>query len=434
MNDIDKQEQEPITPEQTEPTESTESAKSSQKTPKAPQKIAVLALILALSGLVLGYVKWGEFNAVLQQEKDALIDLNKRQQENKERLDKSDKAISAQKLAFATQEESLDQQAHEMKQSLDLVYERVGRSSTQWLVAESEYLMRIANHRLQLEGDSKTALVALERADKRLRDSGDPVWTPIREMLASEMAELKGLQELDLAGQTAKLSGLISQVEKLNLPHSLSTTSKGPDKSSKEKKEFSFDTILKDIWEGSKSLLVVRRHDRPVTAMLEPDQAFFLYQNLRLQLEGVRFALLRKDQHMFDEGLQAVETWIKEYFDQEQSITKSMLQEINQLKKLELESGRPDISGSLRMLLEQQGRGDEVPDTAEEQQPVEEEQKPTVEKAAPVVRDDNNIVTDQQPADDKTNKIEEGEKSVSEGQEDNGTDQKAVAEEQKETP
>jgi uroporphyrin-3 C-methyltransferase len=374
MNDIEKQEQEPSTPEQAGSTESSKNADSQEKAPKTSQKTAIFALILALAGLVLGYVKLDELDSALQQEREELADLKKQQLEGQGRLDKSNQAIAAQQTAFTKQDERLKLQAEEMSESLELVYERVGRSSTQWLVAEAEYLMRIANHRLLLEGDSKTALVALERADKRLHDSGDPIWTPIREKLASEMAELRGLQELDIAGQAAKLSGLISQVDKLKLPQSVSITSSEPESNAEEEKEFSFDTVLEDFWAGVKSLLKVRRSDRPVTAMLEPDQAFFLYQNLRLQLEASRVALLRGDKSLFDASLQRVGEWIKEFFDQEHAVTKSMLRGVAELAKLDLEAKRPDISGSLRMLLQQQGRDEEEPESEqEEQQPTAEE-------------------------------------------------------------
>lgn len=373
MNDLEKQEQEQTASEQAE---SSADAGSSQESPKPSQKIAIAALILALAGLVMGYMKWGELNASLQQEIKALAAIKQQQQEAQGRLDKSNQTITEQQAAFAKQSEKIKMQSEEMEQSLELVYERVGGSGTQWLVAEAEYLMRIANHRLQLEGDSKTASVALKRADKRLHDSGDPVWTPIREKLATEIAALKGLKELDLAGNAAKLSGLISQAEKLKLPHSTLAERGKQEEAPKKEKELNLDSVMQDLWVGLKSILKIRRHDQPVSAMLEPDQSFFLYQNLILQLEGARIALLRRDQSLFDTSLQRAEAWAIEFFDQKDSVTESMLQAITELKQLKLADEMPDISGSLRMLMVQQGRGDEMPEpVAETPEPVAEEQQ-----------------------------------------------------------
>ncbi len=371
MNDAEKQELDTATPEQAEstattPVEQMEPIVSSDSQPiasKAPLVIASVALILTLGGLGVGYQKWVELKGGLQQEKQAVATLKERQIETKGRLDESGKTITAQQAAFAAQDEmikkeraQLEQRTTEMQSALDGVFQRIGRTSTQWIVAEAEYLMRIANHRLQLEGDVATALVALETADQRLRDSGDPVWTGVRERLASEMAELKTIRALDLAGQAAKLSGLISQIENLKLPHSGPVVAADSQEMAARTKEFTLDSVLRDGWDGFKSLMVIRHNERPLTAMLGPEQRFFLYQNLRLQLEAARLALLRRDQPLYDSSLQRAKEWIGEFFDQEQAVTKSMQTGIDALNGLEIQTKLPDISGSLRMLLEQRNK------------------------------------------------------------------------------
>ncbi len=382
MNDTEKQELDPTTTEAVEalpetPGEQMETMAqdevnqerqttrvtgSNSEPSKLPMGVAVVALIVALGGLGVGYTKLVEIKGSLQQGQQVVSQLQSGQQETKGRLDESGKTIAAQQAAFAAQDQMLkqertrlEQQGTEMKQALDSVFERIGRSSTQWIVAEAEYLMRIANHRLQLEGDAATALVALETADTRLRDSGDPVWNGVREQLANEMTEIKSIKMLDLAGNASRLSGLITQVEQLKLPQSgplVSTRSEGG--SVQDKKELTVDTVLRDGWEGFKSLMVIRKNDQPLTAMLGPEQRFFLYQNLRLQLESARMALLRRDQSLFDSSLDRATTWAGEFFDQETASTKAMRSGIGDIKGLQVKPKLPDISGSLRMLLQQQ--------------------------------------------------------------------------------
>ena len=333
---------------------------------RAPLFIALVALIVALGGVVLGYTKWVELNGSLQQERQVVVELQAGQQEAGGRLDETGKIIAAQKAAFAAQDAVLKQerarlerQGAEMKESLDGVFQRIGRSSTEWVVAEAEYLMRIANHRLQLEGDAATAQVALETADGRLLDSGDPVWTGVREKLAREVTQLRSIKVLDLAGHTSKLSGLVSQVEKLKLPMSGPVVSAKSQQEAEKSKEFTVDTVLRDGWEGFKSLMVIRQNNRPLTAMLGPEQRFFLYQNLRLQLEAARLALLRKDQELYDSSLERAAAWIAEFFDQKHAVTKAMQAGIDGLKGLQVQPALPDISGSLRMLLEQRRQNSE---------------------------------------------------------------------------
>ncbi|MCP4126643.1 MAG: hypothetical protein GY753_06225 [Gammaproteobacteria bacterium] len=374
MNETEKQELDSTTPE---PAEEIVVSSEEQAEPRAEQDaqpegsrlpliIALLALVVAIGGAGLGYLKWVELKGAMQLEGRAVVELKERQLETKGRLDESGKTIAAQQAAFSALDDMLkqerarlQQQSVEMKESLDGVFRRIGRSSTQWIVAEAEYLMRIANHRLQLEGDAATALVALDTADGRLRDSGDPVWNGVRELLASEMAQLQAIKVLDLAGHAAKLSGLISRVEKLKLPHSgpvVGTRSQG---NGETPKEFTVDAVLHDGWEGFKSLMVIRKNDRPLTAILGPEQRFFLYQNLRLQLEAARLALLRRDQLLYDSSLERAATWVAEFFDQKQAVTKTMQAGIGDLKGLQVQPALPDITKSLRMLLEQRRRNSE---------------------------------------------------------------------------
>lgn len=375
MNETEKQELEPTTPEPAEeieisPDKQSETAVEPDvrtETSKAPLAIALLALVVAVGGLGLGYVKWVELKDSMQQERLVVLELTDKQVAANGRLDESGKASAAQQAAFTAQQAAfgvqenmlkqerfrLQQQGVEMKAALDGVFRRIGRSSTQWIVAEAEYLMRIANHRLQLEGDTATALVALGIADARLRDSGDPVWTGVRKKLASEMTGLQAVRVLDLAGYTAKLASLISQVEKLKLPHSGPVVSARSGGDSSESKEFSLDSVLRDGWDGFKSLMVVRRNERALTAMLGPEQRFFLFQNLRLQLEAARLALLRRDQALFDSSLKRAGAWVAEFFDQEQALTKTMQAGIVDLNGVRVNPALPDISGSLRMLLQQ---------------------------------------------------------------------------------
>ena len=128
MNDLEKQEQEQSASKQSESTVAASDADSSEESSKPSQKIAIAALILALAGLVMGYMKWGELNASLQQEIKTLASIKEQQELSKRRLDKSDQALTEQQAAFTKQSERNKMQAQEMEQSLELVYERVGGS------------------------------------------------------------------------------------------------------------------------------------------------------------------------------------------------------------------------------------------------------------------------------------------------------------------
>ncbi|AKH21055.1 uroporphyrinogen-III C-methyltransferase [Sedimenticola thiotaurini] len=346
-----------------EPTPKVASNKSAL--PKLSLVFSLVALILVFVALGYGYQYWTGLQASLQQMNQALGKADTEQQALQDKLATVSQAFEQQKQAFDEQRgalekqqqilaearERLSQQASEMQNSLETIYSRVGRSSNAWMAAEAEYLMRVANHRLRLAGDVNTAIRALEAADGRLRDSGDPGWIEVREQLAKEIATLKTVGQLDRVGLSARLNGLKDQIQALKLVGlSYSPPQPAPNESQDADRERSVESLLKDGWEGFKSIMVIRHRDKPVSAMLPPEQQFFVYQNLQLQLEAARLALLKGDTQLYGSSLAQAASWVGEFFDPDATATQAVQQEISALQAVDINPQLPDISRSLAAL------------------------------------------------------------------------------------
>ncbi|MET0102973.1 MAG: uroporphyrinogen-III C-methyltransferase [Sedimenticola sp.] len=328
-----------------------------------------LALVLALVGIVgvlallgFGYNYWSslqgslqEMNRAIAQAEDARSALQQRLEVTRKAYQEQAEAIALQKETLASQDEKLaserarlEQQSREMSDSLASVYDRVGRESTAWMASEAEYLMRVANHRLRLERDVETAIKALQAADGRLRDSGDPGWSDVRQTLAGEIAALQSVARVDRTGLSSRLAAMVGQINKLKIIG----TEPAPRQEvaaddSEESGDRTLKTMLQDGWEGFKSVMVIRHHGKPVSAMLPPEQQFFVYQNLRLQLEAARMSMLRGDRILYIASLETAEQWLGDLFDTESQVARAMLGEIEQLKGIDISPALPDISASL---------------------------------------------------------------------------------------
>ncbi|MBU0500694.1 MAG: uroporphyrinogen-III C-methyltransferase [Gammaproteobacteria bacterium] len=268
---------------------------------------------------------------------------------------------------FRTERDHYELGRKEMLAAVNALQRRLGRSTSRWMAAEAEYLIRVANYRVQLESDAATALSALKAADERLRDSGDPLWTPVRNQLAEDIAALQAVTPLDREGVSARLFALSRQVERLKLSESLlSHPKKLAEQASQQ--EFSFDNLLRDGVKGFKSLLVVRRHNRPVTAMLPPEQEFFLGHNMRLQLEAARLALLRADQALFDASLKSAMAWLDAFYDREDTAVSVLRDGLSELAPIQVRPKLPDISASLALMRKQAEEADASPPPAPEEQ------------------------------------------------------------------
>jgi uncharacterized protein HemX len=237
--------------------------------------------------------------------------------------------------------ERLDHVQTELSVSLNHIQHQLNKSRGDMMVADAEYLLSIANQKLHLIGDVKAVLAAMEAADQRLFDSGDPAVYKVREALAEEIATLRGVDAPDIVGLSARLLLLTRKAQTLPLflPHAAMEKPQTPDAETPS----SLGTAIKE-------LVVVRRTDRPVKSILSPEQAEALREVLQLRLEGMRIALLRSDDALYKEGLNSVTEWLKEHFDTQQDETRNVMEELDQLAKQPIRAPLPDISRSLSLL------------------------------------------------------------------------------------
>lgn len=337
--------------------------------------LAMIALSVVAGTLYYGYEHWNKLQATLERIDQTMEETGRYQKElqvnlstalesfeaqkgilekQKQHFSKQQKLFSDQEKQLAQERSRLDEKNTRIQETLGAVHRRLAKSSTEWMAVEAEYLLQVANHRLRLEADVQTAILALQSADSRLQETGDPGWIEVRGLIAAEIGSLEAVEPLDWAGLSSRLSGLAEQVESLRFK---GTESLAPPPAEAEvdtaPEDRSIETMLKDGWKGFKSMMVIRRHGQPVTAALPPDQQHFVYQNLRLQLEGARLALLRRNQPLFNTSLQTAEQWIRDFFDPEDGATRAMLEGIASLRPVNVDPVMPDISGSLVVLQEQ---------------------------------------------------------------------------------
>ena len=333
--------------------------------------LAVVALLAVGLGLVMGYRYWSDMKNSLEQLNRSLLQAGQEQarmseqmaqtarfiQQQQQKLAEQDRLLSEQRQEWEKEQNSLQQQEDHLNRTLSQMQQRLGGKVGLWQVAEAEYLMRLANHRLSLMGDPATAQAALQMADERLQATGDPGWDGTREVLAREMAALAAVPEVDRSGLNARLSSLLDQIDKLPLEEEgvrLPAEQAQPSSPSDETvdKSFSIDRVLDDLWQGFKSMMVIRHHDKPIAAMLPPEQRYFLLQNLRLKLEGAKAALLVRNEALFHDSLGSAAAWIKQYFSPDSPEVQGFVQQLDALASVQIAPPLPDITASLRALQE----------------------------------------------------------------------------------
>lgn len=249
----------------------------------------------------------------------------------------------------------LDATRAELGGAVEHIQRQLNKTRGDVLVADAEYLLSIANQKLHLVGDVKSALAAMEAADQRLHDSGDPAVFKVREALADEINTLKKMDAPDVVGISARLLSLENKVKSipLFLPHAGTVKEHAPKPrpgpaagGEGDEGKDALDSALEDI----KGLVTVRRTDRPIEAVLSPEQAEALRQILLLKLESTRTALLRGDEQLYKDSLTSAADWLKQHFDTAAAETREMEAELKTLLGRSISVPFPDISKSLALL------------------------------------------------------------------------------------
>src|SRR5688572_19161909 len=218
--------------------------------------------------------------------------------------------------------------------ALEALYQELSRNRDEWQLAEIEQVLAIAQQQLQLSGNVRAALLALQLAESRMSRTDRPQFLPVRRALTRDIDRLKSLPALDLPGLSLTLDRLVASVDALPLAFDERVERPAPAKAAKgaaPAEENFFTRLGGEVWKELRQLVVVRKVESPEPPLLPPQQAWFLRENLKLRLLNARLALLTRDEAGYREDLRVTQAWIQRYFDARAKGSQAALAQLRQL-------------------------------------------------------------------------------------------------------
>jgi uroporphyrin-3 C-methyltransferase len=249
--------------------------------------------------------------------------------------------------------------AQSQQVALEALYQDLSRNRDELQLAEIEQVLAIAAQQLQLSGNVRAALLALQLAESRLSRTDRPQFVAVRRALARDIERLKALPSVDLPAMSRQLDALVAGVDALPLGFDgrVERAEHKPQPATGEQGAVS--RMAAELWSEIRQLVVVRRVDAPEPPLLAPTQAYFLRENLRLRLLNARMALLARDQAAFQEDLHVAQQWLQRYFDARARPTQTALAQLRQLQAATLSfDPAPSISDSLEAVRGYKSRRD----------------------------------------------------------------------------
>jgi uroporphyrin-3 C-methyltransferase len=329
------------------PAEPAEALSKPQRERSGTVSIAALIAVIVLAVAVLAW-QWYDSRTELASLKQELAqrlaegDLRIKEsaagaQEVRRRVRELEAQVNALEGGLA---ESQNQQV-----ALEALYQQLSRSSDEWALSEIEQTLTIAAQQLQLAGNVKAALLALQTAENRLQRLDRPQLAPLRKVIERDTELLRRSPFVDVVGLAAKIDNAMEAVDALPLEMQQRPPAQEPVPPVEESNAFA--RLLRDIWQDLKSLVRIQTVERADVPLVDPGQAYFLRENLKLRLLSARLALLQRDAKTYRNDLTQAVQWLERYYDTRDRNTTAVLATLKQLAQVDVAVDVPDIAASL---------------------------------------------------------------------------------------
>lgn len=209
-----------------------------------------------------------------------------------------------------------------------------------YVLAEAEYLLKIADQRLLIERNPETVVNLMRTVQALLAQLEDGRLLFVREQLAEDLHLLSAIPNVDVWGIQAELLALDPVLNELKLPiRRLSLESDSQPEGDVQK-------FLDDL----SVFIRIREVNAPITPLVSASDAGRAREVLRLSLEQIKVALVREDQKLFDAGLTQAKRLSRHFFDVTEGAGLTVMTVLSALEGTQVTWKIPDAAQGLRAL------------------------------------------------------------------------------------
>ena len=305
-------------------------------------KTGSLALLISL--LVASAVGY-EFYHKLNGDQQSTLAINELTTENQRLQQQLDAVKSAQQTLqqslFNTEQkvtDALNESAEQTQQQLQAALKRAEQQTFTLNPQEVTSLQRMAEFKLWAEHDYQGAAAVLSRLDSLLAEH--PGTGAIRQAIHQDLQTLNAIEPVAVEAIYLKLHGINQQVTELafnaiSLPEEVKQ--EDPNQLSENVSEWRQN--LAKSWQQFKDFFVTvrTREDMVVAPFLSEQERHLVKQRLSLYIAQAQDAVLTKQSSVYFSAVDAAHDLVKDYFKQDDAVTKAVLTSLTSLSKEQLD-------------------------------------------------------------------------------------------------
>lgn len=306
--------------------------------------LSTLGIIIVIAAFGYGYFRLAGVNISLAKMISTVRDQTV---ENKTQLEKLQQSVGDLQQSAQKSQELSQQQAQLVAEWRSAQKGNLDK----WYVAEAASLVKLANDQAQFSQNTAMALMLLQKADQVLQNVQAPDLLPIRQSLSQDMAKVQALPKVDITNLYVRLMSLDGQLGQLPLPFNPmknDNTQTSPPAALPPGTSW-WRAGLAHSWQSLKELVIVRNIQASQPPLVLPEQKVFIYQNLHTQLQNAVWGALHRNAVVYQLSLAQLLKWIPQYFLQDAPATKAVLQEINELIKMDVQAPAIQFSDTIKL-------------------------------------------------------------------------------------
>jgi uroporphyrin-3 C-methyltransferase len=217
-----------------------------------------------------------------------------------------------------------------------------GRRPNDWLLAEADYLVKLAGRKLWLEHDVVSATLLMESADQRIAALNDASLVPLRQAMTNDITALKTLPLIDRDGLVLQLTSLQQMVDELPLANAILPEATQEIKTvvSEDINQWQ-DNLKTSLQDFAGHFITYRVRDGNVIPLLSPQQHFYLEENIRGKLESAIRSVYREQGDVYKTSLLSAKQWANQFYKQDDDKVKSFIATLDELSTQNIQINYP---------------------------------------------------------------------------------------------
>ena len=315
--------------------------------------LPALALIVALGAAGFTAYQWhqdrGEENVLRSELARRLANMETQNKDAALRVQQATAALRDTEVKVGVLEAKLAESQNQQV-ALEALYQELSRNRDEWAFADIEQSVLLASQQLQIAANVRTALIGLENVEARLQRMDQPRYSALRRALTRDIERLKALPLVDVYGTSARLDDAIAAIDRLPLAMDARARPDAAAAAPTPVETPVWERVVREAWRELRQLVRVQSSGVQDAALLAPEQAFFLRENLKLRLLGARIALLSRDGKSYQDDLQAALSALQRHFDARDTSVITTTAALRKLQAAQVQIDLPDLQETLDAL------------------------------------------------------------------------------------